>query len=327
MLISKKDTFFIAGHKGMVGQSVCRVLKKNGFKNILTISRKELDLRDFVAVSNWFKVNNPNIVILSAAKVGGIQANIENPTDFLLDNLKIQNNVIESAWRNNTRRLLFLGSSCIYPKFAKQPINEEQLLNDLLEPTNECYALAKIVGIKLCESLRKQHNFDAISMMPSNLYGPGDNYHPVNSHVLAAFIRKIHEAKINHEKSVTFWGSGKPFREFMHVDDLSDAILFSLKFWDPSSKDAPVDNEGNPLLYLNVGYGEDIQIRDLANMISSEMDYKGKILWDTKKKDGTPRKLLNIYRIKKLGWEPKIPLSEGIKDSIASFKEMYNLRN
>jgi GDP-L-fucose synthase len=226
-LITPDDRIFVAGHRGMAGSAICRALQRAGYSNLLTASRAELDLEDGPAVQRWFAEHKPTVVVLAAAKVGGIQANTTYPADFLLDNLKIQTNVIETAWRSGVRRLLFLGSSCIYPKFAEQPIREEALLTGSLEPTNEWYAIAKITGIKLCEALRRQHGFDAISLMPTNLYGPGDNYHPENSHVLPALIRRFHEAAERGDASVTCWGSGTPKREFLHVDDLGEACVFA----------------------------------------------------------------------------------------------------
>ena len=313
MLISKDDVFFVAGHKGMVGSSICRKLIHYGYKNIKTITRHEVDLRDPEKVNNWFKENKPNVVILAAAKVGGIQANKNQPTEYLLENLKIQNNVIESSWKNNIKRFLFLGSSCIYPKHAKQPIKEEELLSGPLEPTNDGYSLAKIVGIKLIASLRNQYKFDAISLMPSNLYGPGDNYHPINSHVLASFIRKFYIAKVNNENKVICWGSGTPYREFLHVDDLAEASLFALENWNPEDPDAPKFENGEILSYLNVGTGIDLTIKELAEKISDSFGYSGEIIWDRSKPDGTPRKQLNISRLESLGWAPKINLDEGIR--------------
>jgi len=319
------EKIFVAGATGMAGSAICRCLYKNGYgKNnggqILTPSRKELDLLDINSLQKWFKKYKPTVVIIAAAKVGGIFANYQYPTQFLLDNLKIQNNLIEIAWRNKVKRLLFLASSCIYPKFANQPIQEESLLTGQLEETNQWYAIAKIAGIKLCEALRKQYNFDAISLMPTNLYGPGDNYHPENSHVMASLIRKFYEASKNSSPSVTCWGSGRPLREFLYVDDLGDAVLFALENWDPSSFNAPLDKNDHPLNILNVGTGEDLSIKNLADKISSLLNYKGKILWDDSKPDGTPKKQLDISKIKNLGWEPKTPLEEGILKSIRSYE-------
>ena len=319
MLISKSDKFFIAGHKGMVGRAICKKLKDNGYHNILTISSKDLDLRDQEKVKNWFSNNEPDIVVLAAAKVGGIESNQRYPTEFLLDNIKIQNSVIENSWKSKVKRLLFLGSSCIYPKHAKQPIKEEELLAGELEPTNESYALAKILGIRLCQVLRKQYNFDSICLMPSNLYGPGDNYHQTNSHVLAAFIRRFHEASMLGSKEVVCWGTGDPYREFLHVNDLADACLFALEKWNPDRKDSPKLIDGKTLGYLNVGTGIDLTIKELALKVASLVDFKGRIIWDKSKPDGTPRKQLDISRIKSLGWEPKIKLDDGLNQEIKNY--------
>jgi GDP-L-fucose synthase len=246
-LITPEDRIFVAGPRGMAGSAICRALHRSGYGDasqggaLLTASRDGLDLLDQAAVQRWFSQHQPTVVVLAAAKVGGIQANNSYPSDFLLENLKIQTHVIEAAWRSGVRRLLFLGSSCIYPKFAEQPIREEALLTGALEPTNEWYTIAKITGIKLCQALRKQHGFDAISLMPTNLYGPGDNYHPTNSHVLPALIRRFHEAAESQAPRVTCWGTGTPLREFLHVDDLGEACVFALEHWDPSTADAPRD--------------------------------------------------------------------------------------
>ena len=312
-LINKDDRFFVAGHRGMAGSAICRALRRSGYENLLTANRDELDLLDLHAVQHWLAENKPTVVVLAAAKVGGIHANDTYPADFLLQNLKIQNNVIETAWRSGVKRLLFLGSSCIYPKFAEQPIKEESLLAGPLEPTNEWYAIAKIAGIKLCDSLRKQYGFDAISLMPTNLYGPGDNYHPENSHVLPALIRRFHEAKKSDAKSVNCWGSGSPFREFLHVDDLAQASVFALEKWSP--KDTPN--------FLNVGSGTDISIADLAGKIANIIGYQGKILWDTSKPDGTPKKLLDVSRINKLGWNAQISLDFGLTSTIKTFQSDF----
>ena len=321
-IIDKNERIFIAGSNGMVGSSIKRALlknpsnKTNKILNLLTPSRLELDLLDSNAVKNWFKKEKPNIVILAAAKVGGIHVNSKYPTEFLLENLKIQSNIIEAALRIGVRRLLFLGSSCIYPKYATQPIKEEELLNGYLEKTNESYAIAKITGIKLCEALRKQYNFDAISLMPTNLYGPNDNYHPLNSHVVPGLIRKFSIAKRDNLSSVTCWGSGLVCRELMHVDDLAEAVIFCLENWFPSEIDAPKDNSGNPLNYLNVGTGKDISVRELAKKIAEIVKFDGEIFWDKNMPDGTPRKVLDISRLKKLGWEPKIDLTSGLENTI-----------
>ena len=321
-IIEKNERIFIAGSSGMVGSSIKRALLKNPFNkankilNLLTPSRLELDLLDSVSVKNWFKKEKPNIVILAAAKVGGIHVNSKYPTEFLLENIKIQSNIIEAALREGVRRLVFLGSSCIYPKYATQPIKEEELLNGYLEKTNESYAIAKITGIKLCEALRKQYNFDAISLMPTNLYGPNDNYHPLNSHVVPSLIRKFSVARRDNLSSVTCWGSGSVSRELMHVDDLAEAVIFCLENWFPSEIDAPKDNAGNPLNYLNVGTGKDISIKELAKKIAEIVRFNGEIFWDENMPDGTPRKVLDISRLKKLGWESKIDLTSGLENTI-----------
>ena len=320
--IEKNEKIFIAGSNGMVGSSIKRSLLKkyfcqsNKFLNLLTPSRIELDLLDSESVTNWFVKEKPNIVILAAAKVGGIHANYKYPSEFLLENIKIQTNIIEAALREGVRRLLFLGSSCIYPKYATQPIKEEELLNGYLEKTNESYAIAKITGIKLCEALRNQYNFDAIALMPTNLYGPNDNYHPLNSHVVPSLIRKFSIAKRDNLPSVTCWGSGLVYRELMHVDDLADAAIFCLENWFPSEIDAPKDNSGKPLNYLNVGTGKDISIKELAKKIADIVKFDGEIIWDKNMPDGTPRKVLDISRLKELGWKSKIDLNTGLTNTI-----------
>ena len=324
-MFSRESSIFVAGHKGMVGSSILRLLKKKNFNNILTVSRSELDLKNKIEVEKWFSKNKPEIVILAAAKVGGISVNSRYPTQFLIENIEIQNNVIINAWKNKTKRLLFLGSSCIYPKYANQPIREEELLSGYLEPTNESYALAKIVGITLCNALRDQYDFDAISLMPTNLYGPGDNYHPEDSHVLAALIRKFCEAKDKNQKQVSCWGSGNVYREFLHVDDLSEACLHVLENWYPKNSDFISLNDGKKLTHLNVGTGFDLTIKDLSEMIAKIVNYEGIINWDKTKPDGTPRKNLDISRIKKIGWYPKIPLKEGLIQSIREFRTIKGL--
>ena len=311
-LITPADRIFVAGHRGMAGSAICRALQRAGYSNLLTSSRSELDLEDGSAVQRWFSEHTPTVVVLAAAKVGGIQANNSYPADFLLDNLKIQTNVIETAWRSGVRRLLFLGSSCIYPKFAEQPIREEALLTGPLEPTNEWYAIAKITGIKLCEALRRQHGFDAISLMPTNLYGPGDNYHPTNSHVLPALIRRFHEAAERCDASVTCWGSGTPLREFLHVDDLGEACVFALEHWQPRPEEQQ---------FLNVGTGVDLTIRELAEAVAEATGFQGEIHWDASKPDGTPKKQLDVSRLAELGWRARIPLVEGLMSTVAQFRD------
>lgn len=334
MISNKKinyfEKFFVAGANGMAGSAICRALKNKGYglkKNggdIFMPSSKELDLTDYDITKKWFKKHKPDIVIAAAAKVGGIYANNKYPYEFLLNNLKIQNNLIENSFNFGVKRFLFLGSSCIYPKFCPQPIIEEYLMTDELEKTNEGYAIAKIAGIKLCQSLRIEYKFDAISLMPTNLYGTNDNYHANNSHVMASLLRKFILAKKKSQKSVTCWGTGNPLREFMHVDDLASAVVFALENWDPSDDNAPVDINHEPLLYLNVGSGLEISIKKLSEIIAEETCFEGEIIWDQSKPDGTPRKLLNIEKLKSIGWEPNISLRDGIKRTL---KEIYNQFN
>ncbi len=322
-LITPTDRFFVAGHRGMAGGAIVRALQRAGYGDeaqggaLLTAGREELDLLDGAAVAAWFAAHQPTVVVLAAAKVGGIAANSSYPADFLLDNLKIQNNVIESAWRSGVRRLLFLGSSCIYPKFAEQPIREEALLTGALEPTNAWYAIAKIAGIKLCAALRLQHGFDAISLMPTNLYGPGDNYHPTNSHVLPALIRRFHEAAQAKAPSVTCWGTGKPLREFLHVDDLGEACVFALERWQPGPEE---------LQFLNVGTGVDLTIRELAEAVAAATGFAGSLEWDSTKPDGTPKKQLDVSRLAALGWRARIPLAEGLAGTVAEFASSGSAR-
>ncbi|MFM8524537.1 MAG: GDP-L-fucose synthase family protein [Cyanobacteriota bacterium] len=310
-LIQPNDRIFVAGHRGMAGSAIVRALEASGYHHRLTASRSDLNLLDPQAVADWFASQRPDVVILAAARVGGILANSTYPADFLLDNLKIQNHVIENAWRYGARRLLFLGSSCIYPKHAEQPIREESLLSGPLEPTNEWYAIAKIAGIQLCRALKQQHGFDAISLMPTNLYGPGDNYHPTNSHVLPALIRRFHEAKAVGAPQVVCWGSGSPKREFLHVDDLGSACVFALEHWQPS-----VD----ALQHLNVGTGVDLTIRELAEAVAEATGFDGEILWDTGKPDGTPRKQLDVSRLAAMGWTASIPLIRGLRETVAAYE-------
>jgi len=314
-LISPSDRIFVAGHRGMAGGSIGRALQRSGYGQILTASRSELDLLDGAAVERWFAQHQPSVVVLAAAKVGGIHANATYPADFLLENLKIQTHVIETAWRSGVRRLLFLGSSCIYPKFAEQPIREEALLTGDLEPTNAWYAIAKITGIKLCAVLRQQHGFDAISLMPTNLYGPGDNYHPTDSHVLPALIRRFHEAAERGDASVTCWGTGTPLREFLHVDDLGEACVFALEQWQPTA---------DQLQHLNVGTGVDLTIRELAEAVAEATGFRGTITWDASKPDGTPKKQLDVSRLAALGWRARIPLQEGLRDTVRLFREQLD---
>ena len=323
--ITKKDKILVAGSRGMAGSAICRSLIRKGYGDtnksgkLLVPTRNELDLLNFSDVIHWFDNNRPEIVIIAAAKVGGIYANSKYPTEFILENLKIQNNLIEASWKFGVKRLVFLGSSCIYPKYSNQPIKEEYLLQGGLETTNEPYAIAKIAGIKLCQYLRQQYGFDAISLMPTNLYGPNDNYHHENSHVVAALIKKFAAAKKNSYPSVTCWGTGEPLREFMHVDDLGDAVVFALENWFPSLNENSKNLNDDSIYYLNVGTGKDIKIKKLANIIATALNYKGEIVWDTSKPDGTPKKQLDISKIKNLGWKPKIELIEGITDTARSY--------
>ena len=319
-LITFNDRIAIFGARGMAGSAISRALDRSGYNHQLKPSRQELDLLDSLAVQQWFSTYQPNVVVLAAAKVGGIYANATYPADFLLENLKIQSNVIETAWRSGVRRLLFLGSSCIYPKFAEQPIKEEALLAGPLEPTNECYAIAKISGIKLCEALRKQHGFDAISLMPTNLYGPGDNYHPENSHVIPALIRRFHEAVESNASAVICWAQA-PLREFLHVDDLGDACVFALQQWSANIASAPCDASDQPLSFLNVGTGTDLSISQIANQIAEVVGFEGKIDWDTTKPDGTPKKQLDVSRLAGLGWMSSITLNQGLKWAYHDFKQ------
>ena len=294
---------YIAGHRGMVGSGLERKLRKEGYNNIVTRSSSELDLRNQQAVNDFFEKEKPAYVILAAAKVGGIHANNTYRAEFIYDNLMIEANIIHAAYLNKVSKLLFLGSSCIYPKMAPQPLKEEYLLSGYLEPTNQPYAIAKIAGIEMCESYRAQYGCNFISAMPTNLYGTNDNYHPENSHVLPALIRRIVLAKKYNEPTVTIWGTGTPCREFLHVDDLAEACFFLLKNYDSGG-------------LINIGAGTDISIIDLAELIAKEVNYKGKLILDYNKPDGTPRKLLDCSKINKLGWEAKISLTDGLKKTI-----------
>lgn len=300
------DRIFVAGHRGMVGAGVVRALQAHGFQPLILRSRDELDLTDAAAVSRFFREQRPDVVIVAAARVGGILANSQFPVEFMQDNLAIATHVLRAAYENDVRRLLFLGSSCIYPRNAPQPMSESVLLTGPLEETNEAYALAKICGLKLCQYYRLQYGRLFYSAMPTNLYGPGDNYHPQHSHVLPALIRRFHEAKLHEEPEVTVWGTGSPRREFLHVDDLADAVVFLLKIPDPPD-------------WINVGTGEDVTIAELAAIVRETIGYPGTLRWDTSKPDGTPRKLLDISRIRSLGWQPRITLGDGIRATYQSF--------
>lgn len=313
--MEKEAKIYIAGHRGMVGSAIYRKLSAEGFNNIVVRSSSELDLRNQGAVVEFFEAQKPDYVFLAAAKVGGIMANNIYRAEFLMDNLQIQNNVIDSAHRNGVKKLLFLGSSCIYPKMAPQPLKEEYLLTGLLEPTNEPYAIAKIAGIKLCESYRSQYGANFISAMPTNLYGPNDNYDLNNSHVLPAMIRKFHEAREEGRTEMELWGTGSPLREFLHVDDLADACYFLMREYDGPE-------------HVNVGVGDDLSIRGLAELIKNVVGYEGEIIWNTAKPDGTPRKLMDVSKLHALGWKHTIGLEEGIRSTYQDFlakRQVYSL--
>ena len=313
-LINKSDRIFVAGHNGMVGKSIYKNLKLSGYNQILTESRENLDLTDLVEVKRWFEKYKPEVVVIAAAKVGGIHANKSYPYDFLIENLKIQANLIETSWKSSVKRLLFLGSSCMYPKFAKQPIREDSLLTGKVEPTNEWYALAKIAGLKLCEAMYRQYGLDYISLVPTNLYGPGDNYDRENSHVMGAMLRRFLEAKENKTPSVKCWGTGSPIREFLHADDLGSACVFALQHWKPNS---------NELRFLNVGSGESLTIRELAQKVSEAVKYRGVIEWDETKKDGAPIKILDSSLFNALGWKPSFNLNKGLQSLVMKELSQY----
>ncbi|MGI5911105.1 MAG: GDP-L-fucose synthase family protein [Syntrophomonadaceae bacterium] len=300
--MDKQALIYVAGHQGLVGSAILRKLKNLGYQNIITKSRQELDLCRQSEVNRFFAKERPEYIFLAAARVGGIEANRKNPADFIRENLMIQNNVIDAAYQNQSKKLLFLGSSCIYPALAPQPIKEEYLLTGRLEETNQSYAIAKIAGIKMCQAYNQQYGCNFIALMPTNLFGPGDNFDLDTSHVLPALIRKFHEAKIRNEKQVFVWGSGKPRREFLHVDDLAAACIFLIKHYNGPD-------------IINVGYGKDISIAGLAALIQKITGYQGQIVFDTSKPDGTPRKLLDISKIIALGWRPQVSLKEGIEDT------------
>jgi|ERR1051326_5217852 GDP-L-fucose synthase len=304
--LSKSDKIFVAGHSGMVGSALVRRLEGEGFTNVLKCDRSQLDLTDESAVAKLFADSSPDVVVVAAAKVGGIKANTEYPVEFLLENLRVQNNVIRSAFEAGVRKLLFLGSSCIYPKFAPQPIPETALLTGPLEPTNEAYAIAKIAGIKLCQAYAREYGATFISVMPTNLYGPNDSFDLETSHALPALLRKAHEAKIQNENKLIVWGTGKPRREFLHVDDLVSACLLLLEKYDSPE-------------IINIGCGEDITIRELAELICDVVGFGGELMWDATKPDGTPRKLLDVTKIRALGWQPTISLRQGIAQTYEWF--------
>lgn len=305
-MMNKEGKIYVAGHKGMVGSAIVRALEKQGYENIITRSHKELDLTRQDQVEKFFAEEKPDYVFLAAAKVGGIIANSKHLADFMYENMILEMNVIHEAWKNNCKKLMFLGSSCIYPRMAPQPMPESCLLTSSLEQTNEAYALAKISGLKYCEYLNRQYNTDYISVMPTNLYGPNDNYHPEHSHVLPALIRRFHEAKVSGAKSVTCWGTGSPLREFLYVDDLADACVYLMNTY-----------SGNET--VNLGTGKELTIKELTELVAEVIGYDGEILWDTSKPDGTPRKLLDVSKLESLGWKYKTELKDGIKLSYEDF--------
>lgn len=306
--MNKQDPIFIAGHRGLVGSAILRCLQRHGFQNLLTRTRQELDLTDQAAVRNFFAANRPAYVFMAAAKVGGIHANNSYPADFIYDNLQIQTQCIDAAWRSGARKLLFLGSSCIYPKLAPQPFKEESLLTGPLEPTNEWYAVAKIAGIKLCQAYRRQYGFDAITAMPTNLYGPGDHFHTENSHVFPALMHRFHEAKLRQDPSVVIWGSGQPRRELLHVDDLADACLFLMENYSEEET-------------INVGAGTDLTIMELVDLLKQVVGYQGEVQFDLSKPDGMMKKLLDVSRMTALGWQPSRALAEGAEETYRWFLE------
>lgn len=308
MTFKSDSRIWVAGHRGLVGSAITRRLQAEGATNLLLRTHTELDLTDLRAVEDFIAAEKPEYIFLAAAKVGGIHANDTYPAEFLHNNLIIQTNVIHAAWQHGTKKLCFLGSSCIYPKLAPQPLKEESLLTGPLEPTNEWYAIAKIAGIKMCQAYRRQYGFDAISLMPTNLYGPGDNFHPENSHVMPAMIRRFHEAKERGDASVTIWGTGTPRREFMHVDDMAGACVYLMRHYSDSE-------------IVNVGTGTDVSILELAQLVAEVVGYQGEIRTDPTRPDGTPRKLLDVGRLEALGWKAKVGLREGVEETYRWFVE------
>ena len=308
MELSNAARIYVAGHRGLVGSAVVRALNAQGYRNVIVRTHQELDLTEQRDVREFFEAEKPDAVVMAAARVGGIFANNSKPAVFIRDNLLIQDNVIDAAHRSGVAKFVFLGSSCIYPKMAPQPIKEDYLLTGPLEPTNEWYAVAKIAGLKMCQAYRREFGFKAISLMPTNLYGPGDNFDRENSHVLPALIRRFHEAKLRNDATVTVWGTGTPRREFLHVDDMADAVIYLLKHYD----EEPI---------VNVGWGKDVTIHELAELVMSIVGYRGRLQFDYSKPDGTPRKLLDTERLTKLGWRPKISLKDGIAQTYRWFTE------
>ncbi|HJA76494.1 MAG TPA: GDP-L-fucose synthase [Candidatus Desulfovibrio gallistercoris] len=305
-MLQKDGKFFVAGHRGLVGSAICRALRRAGYERLCLRSHAELDLLEQEAVRDFFAAERPDYVVLAAARVGGIHANAAYPAQFIYENLQIQNNVIHCAWQHKVKKLLFLGSSCIYPKLCPQPIREEHLLTGPLEPTNEPYALAKISGIRMCQAYRAQYGFDAISAMPTNLYGTGDNYHPENSHVIPALIRRFHEAKVTGQKAVRIWGTGTPLREFLHADDMAEACVFLMERYSEAE-------------HINVGSGQELSIMDIARLTARVVGFDGEILTDPTRPDGTPRKLMDSGRLFALGWRPRITLEDGLRAAYADF--------
>jgi GDP-L-fucose synthase len=306
--LNREAKIYVAGHRGLVGAAVVRALQQQGYANLVTRTHREVDLTEQAAVRDFFERERPQAVIMAAARVGGIHANNSRPAEFIRDNLLIQDNVIDSAHRAGVEKFVFLGSSCIYPKLAPQPIKEDYLLTGPLEPTNEWYAVAKIAGLKMCQAYRRQYGFNAISLMPTNLYGPGDNFDLQNSHVLPALIRRFHEARERGDATLSIWGTGTPRREFLHVDDLADAVVYLLKTYD----EEPI---------VNIGWGADVTIRELAETVADVAGFQGRLAFDSSKPDGTPRKLLDTSRLTSLGWKPKIKLRAGIEQTYSWFKE------
>jgi GDP-L-fucose synthase len=306
--LSQKASIYVAGHRGLVGSAVVRALRRQGYENLIFRTHQELDLTDQSEVRRFFQDFRPQVAVLAAARVGGIYANNARPAAFIRDNLLIQDNVIDAAYRCGVEKFVFLGSSCVYPKMAPQPIKEEYLLTGPLETSNEWYAVAKIAGLKMCQAYRREFGFNAISLMPTNLYGPGDNFDRENSHVLPGLIRRFHDAKRHGDSSVTVWGTGTPRREFLHVDDLAEAVTFMLGNYDDEN-------------IVNIGWGEDVTIRELAQMVMSAIGYTGGLTFDASKPDGTPRKLLDVSRLHALGWRPQIPLKKGIETTYAWYKQ------